>query len=115
MLSLNFPREKKLNMKPIILIAIFTLLCIVSSSNGRYQHRSNDDGVKSPDENARMFLRAMMNGDSDDSDDDNSASMDTRQTGCVACKFGLAPCCPPNFCQKKFMWPDKCISVKPGK
>ncbi len=102
-------------MKPIILIAIFTLLCIVSSSNGRYQHASNDDGAESPDKNAQMFLRSMMKGDNDDSDDDNSASMDTRQAGCVRCKFGLISCCPPNICESRWLRPDKCISVKPGK
>ena len=99
-------------MKPIILIAVFALIFIVSSSNARYHHPSNNDGVESSDKNARMFLRSIMNSDRDD---DNSASMDTRQSGCVRCKFGIIPCCYPHFCQKKSFRPDSCIKVKPGK
>jgi hypothetical protein len=111
-----FIRGNQTNMKTIILVAIFALLFIVSSLDARQLNQHGNGDMELTDENARMFLRAMMNGDNDDSDDDDPASMDTRQTaGCVRCKFNLFNCCSPNWCRKKTLRPDECIEVKPGK
>jgi hypothetical protein len=95
-------------MKTIILLAIFGLLLIVSSSNAK--NVMNDNDLEFSDKKARMFLRAMM-GD----DDDDLASFDMRQSNCVKCKFGIFNCCAPNFCKKKLLRPDECVEVKSGK
>ncbi len=94
-------------MKTIILLAIFGLLLIVSSSNAK--NVMNDNNMEFSDKKARMFLRAMM-GD----DDDNLASFDRRQPGCVPCKLNTFKCCAPNFCKKKWGL-DECVEVKTGK
>jgi len=97
-------------MKTIILLAIFGLLLIVSSSNAKNLY--DDKDMEFSDKQARMFLRAIMG-----EDDDGLTALDTRQTNqnCVACKLGIIPCCAPNICQKKLLRPNKCIRIKPGK
>jgi hypothetical protein len=102
-------------MKTIILLAIFGLLLIVSSSNAKNLY--DDKDMEFSDKQARMFLRAIMGDNDNDDDDDGLTALDTRQTNqnCVACKLGIVPCCAPNICQKKFLRPDKCIRIKPGK
>jgi hypothetical protein len=101
-------------MKTIILLAIFALLFIVSSSNAKRLFYDNDNDMELTDKKARMFLRSMM--DNDD-DGDDLASFDTRESGkkCVKCKFGINPCCAPNICVKKTLRPDECVEIKPGK
>ncbi len=101
-------------MKTIILLAIFGLLFIVSSSNAKRLFYDNDNDMELTDKKARMFLRAMT-GDNDDGDD--AASFDTREFGqnCVKCKFGINPCCAPNICIKKRFRPDECMEIKTGK
>jgi hypothetical protein len=109
-----FIRENKTNMKTIILAAIFALLFMVSSLDARELNHHGNRDMELTDKNARMFLRAMMKGD--DSDDDDAASMDTRQApGCVKCKFNTFDCCSPNWCKVKHLLPDECVEVKPGK
>jgi hypothetical protein len=102
-------------MKTIYLLAIFALLFIISYSDAKRLFHDNDNDMELTDKRARMFLRSMT--DDEDSDDDNSASMDTREFGknCVACKFGLNPCCAPNVCVKKRFRPDECMEIKTGK
>jgi hypothetical protein len=96
-------------MKTIILLAIFGLLLIVSSSNAKNLY--DDKDMEFSDKQARMFLRAIM-----DEDDDGLTALDTRQNkNCVGCKFGISPCCAPNICHKKFLRPDECIEIKTGK
>jgi hypothetical protein len=99
-------------MKTIILLAIFALLFIVSSSNAKRLFYDNDNDMELTDKKARMFLRSMT-GD----DDDDTASFDTRESGknCVKCKFGINPCCAPNICVKKSFRPDECVEIKTGK
>jgi hypothetical protein len=99
-------------MKTIILLAIFALLFIVSSSNAKRLFYDNDNDMELTDKKARMFLRSMT-GD----DDDDTASFDTRESGknCVKCKFGINPCCAPNICVKKSFRPDECVEIKQGK
>jgi hypothetical protein len=84
-------------MKTSILLTIFALFFIISSSNAKRLFYDNDNDMELTDKKARMFLRSMMN------DDDDAPSFDTRETGknCVPCKFGINPCCPPNICIKK--------------
>jgi len=100
-------------MKTIILLAIFALLFIVSSSNAKRLFYDNDNDMELTDKRARMFLRSMT----DDDDDDDTASFDTRESGknCVKCKFGINPCCAPNICVKKSFRPDECVEIKTGK
>jgi hypothetical protein len=99
-------------MKPIIILAAIALLCMISLSNAR--RINSDNAMELSDDKARMFLRAISG---DDSDDDNLASFDTRESGknCVKCKFGINPCCAPNICIKKSFRPDECMEIKPGK
>ena len=101
-------------MKTAMLLAAVALLCIVSSANAKRLFYNNDDDMELSDKKARMFLRSMTN---DNEDDDALASFDTRESGknCVACKFGINPCCAPNICIKKRFRPDECMEIKPGK
>ncbi|CAF2060936.1 unnamed protein product [Rotaria magnacalcarata] len=103
-------------MKTIMLLAIFAFVFVISTSNAKRLFYNNDNDMELTDKRARMFLRSMTNDDDDDSNDD-SASFDTRDSGknCVACKFGLNPCCAPNICIKKRFRPDECMEIKTGK
>jgi len=103
---------RKMNTKTIILLAAIALLCIISSSNAKRLFYDNDNDMELSDKKARMFLEAMTG-----EDDDDSPSLDTREFGknCVGCKFGINPCCAPNFCRKKRFRPDECVEVKQGK
>jgi hypothetical protein len=56
---------------------------------------------------ARMFLEGA-----NDDDFDKRAQADT---DCVPCKFHIFRCCKPNLCLKKFLRPDECMEIKPGK
>ncbi|CAF4047902.1 unnamed protein product [Rotaria sordida] len=87
-------------MKAIILPGICALLFIISTSDGKHLFYDNDNDMELSDKKARMFLRSMLN---DDSDDDDTGSLDTREIGknYVPCKFGINPCCSPNICVKK--------------
>ncbi|CAF1201507.1 unnamed protein product [Rotaria sp. Silwood1] len=100
-------------MKTFIFLVICVLLFVVSTSNAKRLFYDNDNDMELTDKRARMFLRSMLNGDSDD----DAGSLDTREIGknCVPCKFGINPCCPPNICIKKKFRPDECMEVKPGK
>ena len=98
-------------MKTIILLAIFVLFYVISSSNAKRLFYDNDNDMELTDKRARMFLRSMTG------DDDDAASFDTREFGknCVKCKFGINPCCAPNICIKKSFRPDECMEIKTGK
>ncbi|CAF2713367.1 unnamed protein product [Rotaria sp. Silwood2] len=100
-------------MKTIIFLVICALIFIVSTSNAKRLFYDNDNDMELTDKKARMFLRSMLNGDSDD----DTGSFDTRESGknCVPCKFGINPCCSPNICIKKRFRPDECMEIKPGK
>ncbi|CAF1187265.1 unnamed protein product [Rotaria sordida] len=100
-------------MKTIIFFIIGALLFIVSTSDAKRLFYDNDNDMELSDKKARMFLRSMLN---DDSDDD-AGSLDTRESGkkCVPCKFGINPCCAPNVCIKKRFRPDECMEIKTGK
>jgi hypothetical protein len=99
-------------MKTIILLAISVLFFVISSSNAKRLFHDNDNDMELTDKRARMFLRSMM-----DEDNDDATSLDTREFGknCVACKFGINPCCAPNICIKKRFRPDECMEIKTGK
>ncbi|CAF1126745.1 unnamed protein product [Rotaria sordida] len=101
-------------MKTIIFFIIGALLLIVSTSDAKRLFYDNDNDMELSDKKARMFLRSMLN---DDSDDDDAGSLDTRESGkkCVPCKFGINPCCAPNICIKKKFRPDECMEIKTGK
>jgi hypothetical protein len=98
-------------MKITLVLAVLIFQCIISSANSKRLFYNNDDDMELSDDKARMFLRSMMN------DDDAASSLDTREIGknCVACKFGINPCCAPNICVKKRWRPDECMEVKQGK
>ncbi|CAF4631870.1 unnamed protein product [Rotaria magnacalcarata] len=104
-------------MKTIMLLAIFAFVLVISTSNAKRLFYNNDNDMELTDKRARMFLRSMTNDDDDDDSNDDSASFDTRDSGkkCVACKFGLNPCCAPNICIKKRFRPDECMEIKTGK
>ncbi len=105
-------------MKIIILLAIFGLLIMATSSYEKSLFDDNDNDMESTDKRARMSLRDI-NVDDDDDDDDDTASFDIRQASssnwCVPCKFGIIPCCSPNFCRIRRILPNKCIRVNSGK
>ncbi|CAF2738730.1 unnamed protein product [Rotaria sp. Silwood2] len=100
-------------MKTIIFLVICALVFIISTSDAKRLFYDNDKDMELTDKKARMFLRSMLNGDSDD----DTGSFDTREIGknCVKCKFGINPCCAPNICVKKKFRPDECMEIKPGK
>ncbi|CAF3548605.1 unnamed protein product [Rotaria socialis] len=102
-------------MKTIILLVIFAFVFVISTSNAKRLFYNNDNDMELTDKRARMFLRSMTNNDDDSNDD--TASLDTREFGknCVACKFGINPCCAPNICIKKRFRPDECMEIKTGK
>jgi hypothetical protein len=104
--------DSLIKMHTKIVLAMVTLLCVVSSINAKRLFYDNDNDMELSDKKARMFLRSMMN-----DDDDDSPSFGTREAGknCVPCKFGINPCCAPNVCVKKSFRPDECMEVKPGK
>ncbi|CAF1153021.1 unnamed protein product [Rotaria sordida] len=105
-------------MKTFIFLVICVLLFIVSTLDAKRLFYDNDNDMELTDQKARMFLRSMLNGDSDSADDDDdSGSLDTREFGknCVRCKFGLNPCCAPNVCIRKRFRPDECMEIKSGK
>ncbi|CAF1208770.1 unnamed protein product [Rotaria sp. Silwood1] len=101
-------------MKTFIYLAICVLLFVVSTSDAKRLFYDNDNDMELTDKKARMFLRSMLNGDSDN---DDTGSLDTREFGknCVRCKFGINPCCAPNICVKKRFRPDECMEIKTGK
>ena len=87
----------------------FLLLSLFLFVNGKNFVADDDDNqLELPNDQARMFLRAMT----DDEDD----SLDKREFGknCVPCKFKLNPCCAPNMCIKKFFW-NECMEIKTHK
>ncbi|CAF3773682.1 unnamed protein product [Rotaria socialis] len=102
-------------MKTIMLLVIFAFVFVISTSNAKRLFYNNDNDMELTDKRARMFLRSMTNNDDDSNDD--TASLDTREFGknCVACKFGINPCCAPNICIKKRFRPDECMEIKTGK
>ncbi|CAF3487159.1 unnamed protein product [Rotaria socialis] len=102
-------------MKTIMLLVIFAFVFVISTSNAKRLFYNNDNDMELTDKRARMFLRSMTNNDDDSNDD--TASLDTRDFGknCVACKFGINPCCAPNICIKKRFRPDECMEIKTGK
>lgn len=106
-------------MKTTTLLAIFGLLLVVASSNAKNLLTDDDNDLELTEKRAREFLRELAQDDSagDDSNDgnDDSPAVNTRQAKCVGCKFGMAPCCAPNFCRKKRFRPDECVEVKVGK
>ncbi|CAF3379023.1 unnamed protein product [Rotaria socialis] len=98
-----------------MLLVIFAFVFVISTSNAKRLFYNNDNDMELTDKRARMFLRSMTNNDDDSNDD--TASLDTREFGknCVACKFGINPCCAPNICIKKRFRPDECMEIKTGK
>ncbi len=101
-------------MKIIILLAIFGLLIMATSSYEKSLFDDNANDMESTDKRARMSLR-----DINDDDDDDTASFDIRQASssnwCVPCKFGIIPCCSPNFCRRRRLLPNTCIRVQSSK
>ena len=94
---------------------IILVLSICSLIDGKRLFLNNDNDLELTNEKAQMFLRSMLNDDSDDQND----LFDKREFGknCVQCKFKINPCCAPNICLKKFPW-NECMEIKtaaPGK
>ena len=58
----------------------------------------------------RLYLD---NNDDLELEDQNDDDFDKRDSNCVQCAFKIFDCCPPNICQRRFLRPNKCISVKP--
>lgn len=107
---MSFSSEEKQDrkrMNRLILCAVLTLFLLVTSSNAK--SLMNDDDIELNDQNAQMFLRAMLG--------ENSPDLDTRQTDkrCVPCKFNFFLCCTPNLCYHHHFRPDECLEVKTHK
>jgi hypothetical protein len=87
---------------------ILLVLSLCSIIDGK-RSLNNDNNLELRNDQAQMFLRSILNEDSDSNDD----SFDKREFGknCVPCKFKINPCCPPNVCRKKFPW-NECMEIK---
>lgn len=99
-------------MKTATLLLVLVFIGFFLSIESKRLFYNNDNDLELSDQKARMFLRAIL----DDENDDLSV-LDTREIGtdCVKCKFGINPCCKPNFCVKKSFRPDECVEVKTGR
>ena len=88
---------------------IILIISFCSLIDGKRLFVDNDNDLELTNEKAQMFLRSMLNDDSDASDD----KFDTRESGtdCVPCKFKMNKCCKPNICIKKFFW-NECMEIK---
>jgi hypothetical protein len=92
--------------KVIVLIVIFSICSII---DGRRSASDNDNNLELSNEKAQMFLRTVLNDDSNE----GSQSFDRRESGtnCVPCKFKVNKCCAPNICIKKTFW-NECMEIK---
>jgi len=88
---------------------ILLLLSICSLIDGNRLFYNNDNDLELSNEKAQMFLRSILDDDSDGDD----MSYDKREWGkdCVKCKFKWNNCCKPNICIKKFFW-NECMEIK---
>lgn len=85
------------------------LISLCSMIDGKRLFVDNDDDIELSNAKAQMFLRSMLEDDSDS--DDNTFDKRERGTDCVPCKFKVNPCCKPNICVKKFFW-NECMEIK---
>ena len=92
-----------MSMKTLLLLAIVVVL--VSFSTAR--NVDGKEGFEMNMENASFFLHATT-------EESAGVMFDKRESGrnCVPCKFGINPCCAPNICRKKTLWPDECMEIK---
>jgi len=90
------------------IIFLTILFLIISLSNAKTVFVDNNFELTG--ENASVFLHPS-------SDVHSSHNFVKREMGrnCVPCKFGLNPCCEPNICVKKTLWPDECMEIKRAK
>ncbi len=88
---------------------ITIMVVIISLSNAMLLPAEKND-FEMTTENASVFLTTTT-------DANNPSNIDKREFGknCVPCKFGLNPCCEPNICVKKTLWPDECMEIKQSK
>jgi hypothetical protein len=90
-----------------ISIILLVVISICSLIDGKRSFHDND--LELTDDKAQMFLRTILNDDSNNDED----LYGKRESGknCVPCKFKINPCCEPNKCRKKLPW-NECMEFK---
>jgi hypothetical protein len=93
-----------MNSNMIVYLTMMFLIVSLSDAKTLYI----DNHFEMTGENASSFLHTTYDGDHHTSD------FSKREMGrnCIPCKFGINPCCEPNICVKKTLWPDECMEIK---
>jgi hypothetical protein len=89
----------------ISIILLVLSICLLIDGRRSFE----DSGLELTDDKAQMFLRAILNDDSNN--DEDLYGKREFGTNCVPCKFKINPCCPPNKCRKKLPW-NECMEFK---